>query len=781
MFLFTLSAIPAYVALLAAFIFDLLVPLGYAEWILYIFPPLLIPVWLHGKLLRYMTILITTLMIVGFVFSPQSIVPLSTAMIQRTAGIAALWIVTCLLLRRARVYRALSDSEKRFKAAVDNYVSTFVMYDKNRRIRYLNKVGLSIIGMTLEEVVGHTDEELAPKSLVNRYIPHLNRAIIEKTPQHHEFQLELRGMELIYTVDYIPLLDEDGEIEQILAITFDITERKKSEEAIRRKSAELEATINSLPDGYILYNTDGSIRRLNKIARDLLGYSNEEIERPFLERIRALNIITAEGQSLPPDRFPSNRALHGEIVRDEVLRLQRHKDYYWLSISASPIAMDNGQVLGVVLEFANVTALRDLQDRLSEERNFLNTILQTSGALITLVDANGRIVRFNKTCELLSGYSEEEVKGKSLFEILIPSEEHELLLDIGSRLKAGEPLIENENHWMTKQGERRYIRWRTAVVRDDSGNKYAVATGIDVTDRQKLQEELQLRAEDLIAANEGLESFSYSVSHDLRAPLRSVEAFSSFLLEDYRDKLDDTARDYLTRISSGIVRMNTLIDDLLKLSRISRQDMITGDVNISQIALDFVAELQRTNPDRNIDIVISNDLHAFGDQSLLYLAMSNLLRNAWKYTSGTQNACIEVGETLVDGRKVFFVRDNGVGFDMQYADRLFTPFQRLHSQGEFRGSGIGLPIVERVIRRHGGKIWANSEVGKGATFYFTLSDSQCTRHFPTTDSHNSISSVSFCRPGRWYSRSASHTWLKEVLTCGLSRRVSAYSATACAK
>lgn len=717
---FNSSAIPSYIALFGAFIFDLWIPLGYAEWVLYVFPPFMIPVTLHGKLIPFTATLTTLLMIIGFVFSPRSTIPLTTAMVQRGAGIAALCIVSVLLLRRARIYRALSESERRFKLAVDNYVSAFIIYDKERRIQYVNRAGLEVSGVSQEEVLGHTDEELMPKELVDKYIPYLKKAISEKTPQHHEFKFTLKARNFTYTIDYIPLLDETGEIEQVLAITFDITDRKKNEEEIRRKSAELEATINSLPDGYILYGIDGSIRRMNPTARDMLGYTKEEMERPFLERIRALNIITPNGAPFPPERFPSNRALQGEIVRDEILRIQRRDKYFWLSISASPITMNDGTVLGVVLEFAEVTALRDLQERLRQERNFVNAILQTSGALIAVLDAEARFVRFNTACEQLSGYSEDEIRGKSLFEVLIPDEEHRYVESVASRMRAGESLIENENHWVTKSGEKRYIRWRNSVLHDDMGNDYAIATGIDITDRKHLQEELQRRAEELIAANEGLESFSYSVSHDLRAPLRSIEAFSNFLLEDYRDKLDKTAWDYLTRISSGVGRMKTLIDDLLNLSRISRQDLIRGDIDLSRIAVDFVAELRSTNQNRSIEVTIEDDLRVNGDASLLYLAISNLIRNAWKYTCGVEHPKIEVGKMHEDNRKVFYVRDNGVGFDMRYADKLFIPFQRLHSQGEFRGTGIGLPIVQRVIRRHGGQIWAESEVGKGTTFYFTL-------------------------------------------------------------
>jgi light-regulated signal transduction histidine kinase (bacteriophytochrome) len=237
-------------------------------------------------------------------------------------------------------------------------------------------------------------------------------------------------------------------------------------------------------------------------------------------------------------------------------------------------------------------------------------------------------------------------------------------------------------------------------------------------------EELKKRAQELADTNTELEAFTYSASHDLRAPLRAMIGFSTFLQEDYADKLDEQAIDFLDRIVKGAHKMNQLIDDLLSLSRISRQEMDRTDVDLSAVAAAIIGDLQAAEPERDVTAAVQPSLMARSDQRLMFLALTNLLQNSWKYSRGAAPAVIQFGESERNGERVFYVKDNGAGFDMGFAERLFKPFQRLHSETEFEGTGIGLAIVERVIRRHGGRIWAEGEPGKGATFCFTLGSKQ---------------------------------------------------------
>ncbi len=239
-------------------------------------------------------------------------------------------------------------------------------------------------------------------------------------------------------------------------------------------------------------------------------------------------------------------------------------------------------------------------------------------------------------------------------------------------------------------------------------------------ERIQLLDAARRRAEELGALNRELESFVYSISHDLRAPLRSMEGFARIVVEDYAERLDEQGKDYLGRIHRGAEKMTRLIDDLLRLSRISRQEIDRTEVDLSKMASAIVAELREAHAGRSVEIHIKEGLTAFADPRLMGIILSNLIGNAWKFTSKIEKARIEFGADNEDGKPVYYVRDNGAGFNPEYADKMFWPFHRLHSDDEFEGTGIGLTIVERVIHRHGGKVWAEGETGKGATVYFTL-------------------------------------------------------------
>jgi signal transduction histidine kinase len=242
----------------------------------------------------------------------------------------------------------------------------------------------------------------------------------------------------------------------------------------------------------------------------------------------------------------------------------------------------------------------------------------------------------------------------------------------------------------------------------------------EIAERKRIEEDLRQAKAATETVNKELEAFSYSVSHDLRAPLRAIDGFSQVLLEDCADRLDEQGRNYLQRVRAATQRMALLIDDMLKLSRITRAEVGREEVDLSAIVREIVSELSRAQPDREVEFVIASGLRARGDSRLLRIALENLLNNAFKFTSTHTQARIEFGSMEKDGKPVYFVRDDGVGFDMAYADKLFGAFQRLHDTREFPGTGIGLAIVQRVIYKLGGKVWAEGEVDKGATFYFMI-------------------------------------------------------------
>jgi light-regulated signal transduction histidine kinase (bacteriophytochrome) len=237
---------------------------------------------------------------------------------------------------------------------------------------------------------------------------------------------------------------------------------------------------------------------------------------------------------------------------------------------------------------------------------------------------------------------------------------------------------------------------------------------------QMLENEVARRTAQLQTSNKELEAFAYSVSHDLRAPLRAIDGFSKVLLDRSAGALDETGRGYLDRVRAASQKMSLLIDDLLQISRVTRQEMRISQVDLTALATSIATELQESDPERAVEWVIDAGLTARGDEALLRVALSNLLGNAWKFTSKNHTARIEVGAIQDNGAMVYYVRDDGAGFDMRYAGKIFGAFQRLHSTGEFEGTGIGLATVQRIVQRHGGQIQADGIVGQGAIFRFTL-------------------------------------------------------------
>jgi signal transduction histidine kinase len=295
--------------------------------------------------------------------------------------------------------------------------------------------------------------------------------------------------------------------------------------------------------------------------------------------------------------------------------------------------------------------------------------------------------------------------------------------DLFQWLFKGKRIDGYEMRAVNKKNSNEWIGYFTIVpVLDQKSQNtlYSIISITNITKSKKLEQELRLNANQLASTNKELESFSYSVSHDLRAPLRAIIGFSSFLIEDYIDKFDNEGKDYLLRIKKAGEKMNDLIDDLLNLAKITKQDMLIKNVNLTELAEAIFAEIRQSNPERDVTIKIEKDLQARGDERLLRIALVNLLRNAWKYTGKRTQAVIEFLSKVKQGKRIFIICDNGVGFDMNQSKELFTPFKRLHAESDFPGTGVGLAIVNKVITRHGGRIWAEAQVDKGASFFFTL-------------------------------------------------------------
>jgi len=372
----------------------------------------------------------------------------------------------------------------------------------------------------------------------------------------------------------------------------------------------------------------------------------------------------------------------------------------------------------------------------SEER-FRLLVEGLSDYGIYMLDPQGYIVSWNEGAKKIKGYQSEEIIGRhySCFfagEEIAEGKPARMLEEAASRGR-----IESEGWRVRKDGSRFWVSALVTTLRDEEGRVRGFSNVTrDITERKQAEQfrrEFSLRLErrvaertaQLEAANEELEAFSYTVSHDLRAPLRHIDGFVQLLKKREGEKLDPTSARYLRIISEAANKMGILIDELLALSRTSRTDMQVHRVELNKLLDEARRELAPTMANRKIRWDISNLPPVEGDSTLLKVVLINLLSNALKYTSPLRNALIEIGSKPdEDGKAVIFVKDNGVGFNMKYVDKLFGVFQRLHRDEEFEGTGIGLATVRRIIHRHGGQVWAESEINRGATFYFSLTQSQ---------------------------------------------------------
>ncbi len=481
---------------------------------------------------------------------------------------------------------------------------------------------------------------------------------------------------------------------------------------------KIRAITETALDGIISADSQGRSVYFNPAAERMFGYSPSEVlGRPYLVLI-ADRFRAAHGTEL--QRFLATREAH--LAGRTVDLVGRRRDGSEVPLILALSAWEsNGETFLTGI-------LRDTTDRERAERRF-RVLLEGAPDAMVVVDQSGRIVLVNAQTETVFGYRREELLGQPV-ESLIPARfrgHHRLYREQFSGEPRVRPMGEGlQLYGLHKDGHEFPVEVSLSPLETDEG--LLVSSAIrDITERrvaenriQELNRETARQNAELITINRELESFSYSVSHDLRAPLRAIEGFSLALLEDCDHKLEPHEKEHLRRVRSATTHMSRLIDGMLNLARTSRHQLVRGKVDLSGVAREIACQLQVAEPERRVTFIIAEQLMVQGDSVLLRVMLENLLRNAWKFTSRKKEARIELGVRRDGSATVYFISDDGVGFDMKYVDKLFGPFQRLHDSTEFPGTGVGLATVQRIVSRHGGRIWAEGAVGKGATFCFVL-------------------------------------------------------------
>lgn len=483
--------------------------------------------------------------------------------------------------------------------------------------------------------------------------------------------------------------------------------------------------VEGIADELWVCDVNGRMSLMNLHAVTSMGLEAFE-GKSVMEVLEEVDILYPDGTPRPPEEAPLLRSLKGEIVRgEEIMRhrktgLERHRQF-----SSSPTRDASGAITGAVAIVRDITEMIHAEEALLDSEGRFRALVKASSEVVYHMNADWSEMR-----QLSGGGFIVETEAPIrdwLQKYILPEDQQHVVAVINQAIQA-KGIFELEHPVRRRDGSLGWTRSRAIPILDPKGEIiewFGIAS--DITERKqaeetlnKLNEDISARNRELLRLNKELETFAYSVSHDLRAPLRIMEAFAKAMLEDYAEKLDEAGRNYLVRIRHSADQMSLLIEDLLELSRISRQELSKMNYDLSYLASSIIWGLQEGDPMRNSEIVIAEGMRADVDPNLMRIALTNLLANAWKFTSKTEKTRIEFGAMKQEGKTVFFVMDNGAGFDPVNAEKMFMPFQRLHSASEFEGTGIGLAIVDRIIRRHGGTIWAEGEVGKGAVFYFSL-------------------------------------------------------------
>jgi PAS domain S-box-containing protein len=501
--------------------------------------------------------------------------------------------------------------------------------------------------------------------------------------------------------------------------TYQIELEMQNEE-LRKSQIELEDSRSKYSDlydfapaGYFTFNKNGFILEVNLTGAALL-----QKERSFLIKKPFSVFIHKDDQDL----FYKHR--HEVFVSGSrqtcEIRLKSDSSSQIFLRLISIVQDSSGSYNQIRTAVSDISEQKQAEEslRISSER--YRSYIEVTGELGWTTNADGEVVEDLPSWRKYTGQTYEEIKGWGWSKALHP-EDLEHTAQIWRKAVTEKSTYETEYRIRRHDGIYRYFLARgIPVFREDGSILEWVGTCIDITERKQSATEREKLLKELERSNRELEIYSYTISHDLLAPLRSIEGFAQAILEDYTDKLDETGKDYLHRVTSASKRMSQLIDALLTMARLARAEIKEDTLDLSSIAQVIAYELKKRQPERHVEFIIAEKVRVTGDINLLRMALENLLDNAWKLTGKNPSARIEFGAAKVDGKDVYFVRDDGAGFDMNFVDKLFGPFSRLHREEDFPGIGIGLALVHKIIKKHGGKIWAESAPEEGATFYFTL-------------------------------------------------------------
>jgi PAS domain S-box-containing protein len=630
--------------------------------------------------------------------------------------------------------KALGD----LKAALDEHAIVAIT-DPQGRITYVNDKFCAISRYSREELIGQDHRLINSGHHPREFMRTLWQTVGRGEAWHGEIKNRAKDGSY-YWVDttIVPFLGDEGKPRQYIAIRADITQRKDAEERLRAAAKEV-ADFKAALDAHAIVaitNPQGRITYVNDKFCAISHYAREEL---LGQDHRIIN----SGHH-PKEFFQQlwQTIGRGEVWHGEIKNRAKDASFYWVDTTIVPFLGDDGRPRQYIAIRADITERKQAEESMRRSQEQLETVVTNLTEGLVLAELDGRLIHWNRAGLEMHGFTDPDegkkriVDFEQIFELsaldgdVLPAAAWPL-----SRILRGELLRDMEVRVRRKDIEwERVFSYGGATVREPSGRQLAFLTITDITVRHQaakaikqlnleLERRVQERTAALESANGELEAFSYSVSHDLRAPLRSIDGFALAVIEDYAPLLPEDGRRYLQTIRAGAQRMGALVDDLLNFSQLGRRTLVKRTVSMEQLVRTVLDELRPQLAGREIDIQLRPLADAAGDAALLKQVWINLLGNAFKYTRKCPRTVVEISAQVLDGNTTYLVRDNGTGFDMQYVDKLFGVFQRLHRMEDYEGTGVGLATVQRIVQRHGGKVWAEAKPEQGATFYFTLDES----------------------------------------------------------
>jgi PAS domain S-box-containing protein len=604
----------------------------------------------------------------------------------------------------------------RLAAIVESSDDAIVGKDLQGLVTSWNAGAEETFGYSAREMIGQPITRLVPVDREQEEVEILSRIKRgENVPHFETLRMRKDGSSVQVSITVSAIRDSAGNVVGASKVARDITERLRTEEARLASEARYRTLFEYAPDGIVIADAESFYIDANASVCRMLGYTHDEMIGLHASDIVAKTEIQHIGSALSEINGKSDHHREWHF---------RRKDGSAFEAEVIATLMPDGNLLGMIRDITE-RKRTDEARRASEARYRMLFDYAPDG--IVIVDSKGYYLDVNASICRMLGYTRGEFIGLHASDIVAPAE----IPHIEEALDVIENKSDYQREWKFRRKDRSVMSVDTIATAMPDGTLLAVIR--DITERKQAQAQIQQlnseleqrvteRTAQLEAANKELEAFSYSVSHDLRAPLRAVDGFSQAVLEDYGPQLPEGCREDLQTIRNGAQKMGQLIDDLLTFSRLSRLPLSKSAVDTGKLVRSVLGELNYKQKGRQIDVRIADLPTCQADPALLKQVWINLLSNALKYTGKREAAVVEIGCTQEKGRNVYFVRDNGTGFDMKYAHKLFGVFQRLHRAEDYEGTGVGLAIVQRVVHRHGGKVWAESAVNSGATFYFTLEE-----------------------------------------------------------